>query len=63
MTGQPDMSTNAIREYFKPLEDWLVKENEKAGVKVGWGELDIDSVCEQSRAAQFRAGLQELIGN
>jgi len=63
MTGQPDMSTNAIREYFKPLEDWLVKENEKAGVKVGWGELDIDSVCEQSRGAQFRAGLQELIGN
>ncbi len=61
MTGQPDMSTNAIREYFKPLEDWLVKENEKAGVKVGWGELDIDSVCEQSRGAQFRAGLQELI--
>jgi peptidyl-dipeptidase A len=63
MTGQPEMSTDAIREYFKPLEDWLIKENARAGVKVGWGRLDLDSVCEQSRGAQFRARLGELIGN
>ena len=48
MTGQPEMSTGAIREYFKPLEEWLIKENAKSGVKAGWGDLDLDAVCEQS---------------
>jgi len=62
MTGQPEMSTGAIREYFKPLEDWLIKENARAGVKVGWGDLDLDNVCDQSPAATFRARLSDLVG-
>jgi len=48
MTGEPDMSTNAIREYFAPLEKWLTKENKKRNIKVGFGELNLDSVCEQA---------------
>jgi len=62
MTGQPEMSTGAIREYFKPLEDWLKKENTKAGVKVGWGSLDLNSVCEQhpDAIASPRSGQQGL---
>ena len=60
MTGQPDMDTGAIREYFKPLEEWLIKENARDGVKVGWGELNLDSVCEQSPDASFREGLNNL---
>merc|ERR1719244_683719 len=45
MTGQPDMSTTALREYFRPLELWLQQENKKAGVKVGWGHTDIADLC------------------
>jgi len=48
MTGQPEMSTDALREYFRPLEAWLKKENRKAKVKVDWGPLKLDDVCEQA---------------
>ncbi|KFB40453.1 hypothetical protein ZHAS_00007933 [Anopheles sinensis] len=36
LTGQRQMSTDALLEYFQPLYDWLVKENKALGVKVGW---------------------------
>ena len=36
LTGEKEMSTAAMREYFKPLENWLVKELEKNGEFVGW---------------------------
>lgn len=36
MTGQEKMDANAIREYFKPLEDWLTAANEKSGEIPGW---------------------------
>ena len=45
MTGQPDMSTDAIREYFLPLEKWLKKENKKNGVRVGWDHDDSSVMC------------------
>jgi len=48
MTGQRKMSTKAIREYFAPLESWLKEENRKTGVTVGWGETDVDSMCQQT---------------
>ena len=48
MTGQRKMSTKAIREYFAPLEAWLKQENRKTGVTVGWGETDVDSMCQQT---------------
>ena len=47
MTGQREMSTEAIRDYFKPLEDWLETENKQSGVKVGWGSEDVGQVCQQ----------------
>lgn len=37
MTGQPEMSIEPMKEYFKPLMDWLKLENEKAGDCYGWG--------------------------
>ena len=40
MTGQPDMSTDALREFFLPLEKWLKKENKKNRVRVGWDHDD-----------------------
>ena len=34
LTGQPDMNTDALREYFLPLENFLKKENRKNNVQV-----------------------------
>merc|ERR1711981_975416 len=45
MTGQPEMSTKAIREYFEPLEKWLEVQNKEAGVTVGWGLTDMSRLC------------------
>lgn len=36
MTGQRKLDVSAMLEYFKPLEDWLIEENEKMGVTVEW---------------------------
>jgi peptidyl-dipeptidase A len=36
MTGQEKMDASAIREYFKPLEDWLTSVNEKMRETPGW---------------------------
>lgn len=36
ITGQDKMDASAIREYFKPLEDWLTLENAKLGQTPGW---------------------------
>ena len=45
MTGEPKMDTAAIREYFKPLEEWLIEENKRSGVNVGWKAKDLNEVC------------------
>ena len=52
MTGQPDMSTDAIREYFLPLEKWLKKENKKNGVRVGWDHDDSKVMCSDQTSGQ-----------
>lgn len=49
MTGQPEMSTDAFREYFKPLEDWLMEENKKNGVEVGWQNPKIEEICQKQK--------------
>ena len=36
IAGQNKMDASAIREYFKPLEDWLKIQNEKLGETPGW---------------------------
>lgn len=38
ITGQPNMSADALMTYFQPLMTWLVKENEKNGEVLGWPE-------------------------
>ena len=52
MTGKPDMSTDAMREYFLPLEKWLKKENKKNGVKVGWDHDDSKVMCSDQTSGQ-----------
>ena len=38
MTGQRDFDASALMEYFQPLTDWLVKQNEINGDITGWPE-------------------------
>jgi len=45
MTGQQVMSTEALREYFQPLEAWLRAENSRTGVRVGWDHRDSRVRC------------------
>lgn len=49
ITGKAEMSTDAFREYFKPLETWLQKENEKNGVVVGWENPPLNTICQNVR--------------
>ena len=55
MTGQPEMSTQALREYFRPLENWLRRENKKAGMSGDWGRTDVDRMCRQARNGRERS--------
>ena len=48
ITGQRKMSTEALREYFKPLEVWLENKNKESGVEVGWGTVEVEEVCRQA---------------
>ena len=52
MTGKPDMSTDALREYFLPLEKWLKKENKKNGVRVGWDHDDSKVMCSDQTSSE-----------
>ena len=36
ITGQDKMDASAFREYFKPLEDWLMAKNKELGEPIGW---------------------------
>ncbi|XP_058122547.1 angiotensin-converting enzyme-like [Anopheles ziemanni] len=40
LTGERRMSADALIEYFQPLYDWLVVENERLGAYVGWEQTD-----------------------
>ena len=46
MTGEPKMDTDAIREYFAPLELWLRVENKKNGLTVGWDYSEAEVMCK-----------------
>ena len=52
MTGKPDMSTDAMREFFLPLEKWLKKENKKNGVRVGWDHDDSSVMCSDQTSSK-----------
>lgn len=36
ITGQRNMDTSGLLEYFKPLTDWLTEENKKTNEYIGW---------------------------
>ncbi|EDW37220.1 GL26134 [Drosophila persimilis] len=39
-TGETEMDTSALLEYFDPLYQWLKQENSRLGVPLGWGETN-----------------------
>nr|CAI5824267.1 unnamed protein product [Callosobruchus analis] len=53
VTGESRLDGSALREYFRPLEDWLRDENLRTGEFVGW--LYDGDYCKQSIET---AGLQ-----
>lgn len=36
ITGQRNMDTAGLLEYFKPLTEWLTEENKKTNEYIGW---------------------------
>lgn len=40
LTGQRKMDAGPLLEYFKPLNDWLVKKNKEIGAHIGWEKSD-----------------------
>lgn len=40
LTGTRKLDAGALLEYFKPLEEWLLKTNKELGVRIGWEKSD-----------------------
>jgi peptidyl-dipeptidase A len=36
LTGQREMDASGLLDYFRPLADWLEKENKRTGEYIGW---------------------------
>lgn len=52
MTDQRQMNASAILEYFKPLEDWLLKINKKLGVNIGWLPSDSEKALDNLNGSE-----------
>lgn len=53
LTGQRNIDPSAILEYFKPLEDWLIKKNKELGVKIGWESKDNQKEIPRHKLESF----------
>lgn len=42
------MDPEPFLEYFKPLGDWLIRENARNNVTVGWEVSEYDNYCKNS---------------
>ncbi|KAJ1136665.1 hypothetical protein NDU88_003080 [Pleurodeles waltl] len=40
ITGQPNMSAEALMKYFQPLTDWLIEQNRRNGDTAGWPDYN-----------------------
>jgi peptidyl-dipeptidase A len=48
MTGSPNMDTSAFREYFAPLEKWLIKHNKEKNNQVQCS-VNLNTKCPDFR--------------
>ncbi len=52
MTGKPKLDTQAYRDYFAPLEQWLDKYAKDNNIVVGWSNPDYGKLCQASASDQ-----------
>nr|XP_020043995.1 angiotensin-converting enzyme isoform X2 [Castor canadensis] len=62
ITGQPNMSASAMMNYFKPLMDWLITENERHGEKLGWPQYDWTPNSARLEGSSPDSGLVNFLG-
>ncbi|MPC98881.1 Angiotensin-converting enzyme [Portunus trituberculatus] len=57
LTGEAEgrLDATAMREYFKPLEEWLAANNEKHGEHIGWQSARIQKRFPLSPRLFFKA--------
>lgn len=55
ITGQDRMDASAFREYFKPLEMWLIAKNKELEEPIGW------STGKETSCSYFKESLSRLI--
>jgi len=48
ITGQRDMDAGPLLEYFQPLYDWLVYENNRTGEEIGWSANQKITFCHNA---------------
>ncbi|XP_063823940.1 angiotensin-converting enzyme-like isoform X6 [Ostrinia nubilalis] len=51
LTGQRAMKADGLLEYFRPLYDWLVAENQRTGEHIGWEPSKIQYCTGEQLAA------------
>lgn len=61
ITGERELSANAINEYFAPLFQWLVAYRNRHGYPVGWAQEDLSTKVLHRKAGKFESG-QERSG-
>ncbi|NXX98126.1 ACE enzyme, partial [Centropus bengalensis] len=60
ITGQPNMSADALMSYFEPLMTWLVEENKRNGEVLGWPEYNWAPYTGKQGSAKHRHGADFL---
>ncbi|XP_071521484.1 angiotensin-converting enzyme-like [Panulirus ornatus] len=59
LTGERKMDASAIREYFRPLEEWLTRDNQQHGEVIGWQTDEVfclpESAAKQAESHQSAA--------
>ena len=61
ITGDRELSADAINQYFDPLLRWLVNYRKRHDYPVGWGEEDLSAKVLHRKAGKFESG-QERSG-
>ena len=56
MTGDRELSADAINQYFDPLFRWLSNYRKRHGYPVGWGEEDLSTKVLHRKAGKFEPG-------
>ena len=56
MTGDRELSADAVNQYFDPLFRWLSNYRKRHGYPVGWGEEDLSAKVLHRKAGKFEPG-------